>query len=303
MSLPDALAGLPRPAGYPDPLYERSKDFANAANQLDDIADEFARLLLQVPGPWAGTSQSEFTQVMSGRPANYRSIAAGYRKAGVALKEYASALEHAQQTWDASRRLAEADWHRQIPGAGLPPDPFSPDRVRARSQVEAALERLRGTTKRTFGVLSALEATLGPRRGASPEIARGRRAAVMQGLDEIGGKARADWDTLWGQHRLFLPSTAKQAWKDKIKAWADDEYRRCSDPAGYAGDEFYEFANADEFQAGNDARAWAGLAYNYAGGWFKLFKKLAIPEAKKPDDEKKDDEKKEEKKSSCSPVG
>lgn len=304
MSLPDALVGLQKPTGVPDMLYQRSKDFANATAQLDDICDDFARLLMKVPGPWRGTSQNEFNQVMSGRPGNYRRAAAGYRKAGIVLKEYASALEHAQQTWDASRRLADADWHRQIPGTpATPPDPFSPDRVRARSQVEAAMTRLRGATLRCGGVLKALEATLGPRSRVMPEIARGRGAAVMQAGDELYEKARADWDDLWDLHRLVTPGQAKDAWKERGKAYADEKYRACADPAGYAGDQAYNYANIEEFQAGNDARAWAGLAYNVSGGWWKLGKTLIFPDDKSKHETKKDDEKREEKKNSCSPVG
>lgn len=303
MSLPDALAGLRRPSGTPDSLYQRCKDFTKAAAQLDDVGDDFARLLHKVPGPWKGTSQAEFSQVMGGRPGNYRKAAAGYRKAGIAVKEYASALENAQQTWDASRQLADADWHRQIPGAlATPPDPFSPDRVRARKQVEAALERLRGTTLRSIGVLKALEATLGPRSRVKPEIARGRGAAMMQAWDELYEKGRADWDEVWDLHRLVMPGQAKDAWKEKWNSYFDDKERACTDPVRHAGDEAYDYANVEEFQAGNDARAWAGVAYNASGGLWKIGKQLISPDGKGKHDTKKDDEKEEEKKkSACSP--
>lgn len=301
MALPDALAGLPKPGGTPDSLYQRCKDFTNAAAQLDDICDDFAKLLEQVPRPWAGTSQSEFSQVMSGRPRNYRKIAAGYRKAGLAVNEYASALEHAQQTWEASRQLADADWHRQIPSRdGTPPDPFSPDRVRARKQVEAAMERLRATTRRSHGVLKALEDTLdGSRSPNLPEIARGRRAAMMQAGDKVYDMGRADWDALWELHKLYLPSTAAEAWKQRFLAYVDESYRLCSDPVSYFRDMLYEYFSIDEFQSGNDARAWAGVAYSFSGGGWKFVKKVMLPEDKSKNDEKKE----EQKKSSCSPVG
>lgn len=304
MSLPDALAGLQRPGGTPDTLDLRSNDFSHAANQLDGICDDLTRLLRKVPGPWTGSSQAEFNQVMSGHPERFRTTAGGYRKAAGAIKVYASALEHAQQTWDASRRLADADWHRQMPPKdGVPPDPFSPDRVRARKQVESALERLRETTQRSRSVLSALENRLGSRPPHPPEIARGRGAAVMQALDEVYEMGRADWDALWELHKLYLPSTAVEAWEKRARAWADEFNRSCSDPVSYVGDMLYEYANADEFRSGNDARAVAGLIYNISGGPWKFLKRLALPEDRGKDHRKKDVEKKSELPSSCLPVG
>jgi len=305
MSLPDALAGLHRPSGTPDTLYERSKDFSKAAAQLDDICGDFVKLLLRVPGPWTGTSQSEFTQVMTGKPGNYRDIAAGYRKAGLTLKAYASALEHAQQAWDSSRQLADADWHRQIGhGIATPPDPFSPDRIRARRQVEVALAKLRAAAAHTRSVLSSLEFTMGKRPPVKPEIDRGRVAAAFQAWDEVWGMAKHDAKDIWDLHRLFVRSQAKDAWKQKWEDFYSDKTGACSDPAGYIKENTYDAANGDEFLAGNDARWLAGLAYNAVGPrkYLDLLKPSRKPDEETKDKSKSDEEKKKER-DVCHPLG
>lgn len=308
-SLPDALAGLQRPSGSPERLYGRSNDFSRAAAQLDDIGGDLSRLLLQIHGPWLGDAEGTFSGVINPRAATYRVVAGGYRKAAAALKDYASALENAQHTYDSSRRLADSDASRQsvldTHNGAYQWDPFSPDRVRARSHFEAALQGLHQATVRANAVLKTLEATIGPRRsGAKPEIFRGRGSSARQFWDELWEKGSEDARGLWELNRLWLPGEAKPAWKEKIKEYVDDKERACTDPVRYAGDEAYDYGNGEEFEAGNDARWLAGLLYNVVGGPRKLAWSLIKPDGKHKHHDKKDKEaKNEDKKTSCSPAG
>lgn len=264
--LPNPLEGLPSPPGAPDSLYERSTDFERAAVQLDDIGRQLATLLLQAPSAWEGDAARTFHQTMSERPGIYRRVAAGYRKASSAISGYASALEHAQTTHAASRGLCDADAFRQQGLFSADPtyqfDLFSPDRIRARRQLEAALERLRASTARAAGVLRTLESTLTGRPPVKPEICRGRGESTMQAGDELREKGTDDLRALWELHRLVTPAQAEAAWKQSWEEFADEVDRALTNPLRYLGDEAYATANVEEFQAGNDARAFAGLGYN-----------------------------------------
>ncbi len=301
-SLPDSLTGLDRPSGNPDSLYEMGKDFGRAAGELDAIDRDEYRLLLEVHGPWEGVAAKGFVATMTQRQAAYSDVAAGYRTAAGAVKDYASALENAQNTYAASRALNDNDYHRQTSLRSKNPaysyDLFSADRVRARSQLEAALERLRGATVRTTGMLKALESTMGKRPPVLPDIYRGKGSSFMQAGDEVGQKIGEDVQAACNTYRLVQPGQAKDAWRQALDEYLADRARFARNPVTYVGDELYSVANIEEFQAGNYARGLAGAGYNVVTRGPSKLMRLFSPDGKRKQD---GDKKAEEKKSWCSP--
>jgi len=289
MALPDPLHGLQNPPGRPGHLHDMSKEFFRAAEQLDDIGGDLHSLLREVRGPWEGAAEHAFLEVVSVLPRSYRNVAAGYRKAGGALKDYATALENAQQTYIASRRLADADQARQLgllrddPARAL--DLFSPDRIRARRQIEAALERLGGSTVRAHGVLKALESTLARRSPVKPEIYRGKRESMMQASREVLDKEIEDLQTLWELRRLVMPGQARDAWKQTLQENEEGFDRLRQNPLKYVADEAYAFSNMEELMAGNHARWGAGFAYNAVTRHGSKALKLITPDKKRRDDD------------------
>ncbi|MGB9377784.1 MAG: WXG100 family type VII secretion target [Mycobacteriales bacterium] len=269
-SLPDVLQGLPRPAGHPHTLFAMSADFSHAAAELERIRTDLFALLLQVHGPWEGDALEAFHGLMSTVPGRYHFTAEGYRKAAAALKDYAGSLEQAQRAWEAAERIGRTDAGRQAALRALDPayqwDLFSADRVRARGMVEAALQRLHSSTLRTGGVLRSLESTLPGRAPVKPDIFRGRGTSFLQGLDEVRDLGMADLRDIWQMHELVVPWQAPSAWRDTVDSYYDDAAGACSDPSDYMRDSIYDYVDGEEFQAGNDARGLAGLAYNVAGG-------------------------------------
>ncbi len=299
--LPPVLRGLTEPPGDPAALYEAGRDYLRAAAQLDDIDRDELRLLQQVHGPWEGAAEKGFLDQMRRRLAGFAGIAAGYRKAAGALKDYAAALENAQNAFRTARQLDSADHFRQMGLASHDPayvfDLFSANRVRARSQVEAALERLRGANLRTTAVLKGLESTLGKRPPVKPDIYRSRGESMMQAGNEVKDSVNEDMAAICGTIDYVRPGHAKEAWNE---LW-DDQIRRSTDPAGYVGDELYDFFNVEEFQADNISRGVAGVAYNVLVGWRLKPFRLINPENSHPKGERKKMEREEDDKSPCKP--